>query len=66
MAKHEQHYFDDNPIKESWLHSHFVLSYDIHNIMDLYVSLEYNRHKDFVTSITFWANTNPKYIIILF
>lgn len=45
---------------------HFVLSYDIHNVIDLYASLEYKHNMDVIASITFWVNTNPKYIIILF
>jgi hypothetical protein len=38
----------------------------MHNTMDSYVSLEYKRQRDVVTSTTFWANKNPKYIIIFF
>jgi hypothetical protein len=51
MAKHKQHYFDEDPIGESWTCSHFVLPHDIHNTMDLYVSLEYKHHKDIATSV---------------
>ncbi len=38
MAKHEQHYYKQDPSRESWTHSHFVLPHDVHNAMHTYVS----------------------------
>jgi hypothetical protein len=39
MAKHEQHYYKQDPSRKFWTHSHFVLPHYIHNAMDTYVSL---------------------------
>jgi hypothetical protein len=62
MAKHKQHYFDEDPIRESWTCSHFVLPHDIHNVMDLYVSLEYKHHREVTTRVKLWVDANPKNI----
>ncbi len=59
MGKHEQHYFVEDFIGESWTLIHFVLSHIyIHNIVDLYASLEYKNHKDVAISINVWVDAN--------
>jgi hypothetical protein len=62
VAKHKQHYFEEDPIGESWTCSHFILPHDIHNAMDLYVSLEYKHHRDIATRVKLWVYANPKII----
>jgi hypothetical protein len=47
---------------KSWTCSHFVLPHDIHNAVDLYVSLEYKHHKDVAISVKLWVDANPKNI----
>jgi hypothetical protein len=59
MAKHEQHYYEQDPFRESRTHNRFFLPHDIHNAMDTYVSLEYKCDWDVATSVKLWANANP-------
>ncbi len=58
MAKHQQHYYEEDPFRESWTLNHFVLPHYIHNAMDTYVSLGYKCHRDLATSIKLWGDAN--------
>lgn len=58
VTKHQQHCYKKDPSKKLWTHGHFVLPHDIHNAMDMYVSLEYKHHPNVATNIKFWVDAN--------